>query len=65
MLGKALVVVGIIVAAVGVLLMAGVPLGRLPGDIVYRRGNVTVYVPLATSVVASVVLTLFLMWWRR
>jgi hypothetical protein len=45
-----------------------VPLGRLPGDIVYRGKNSTVYFPLATSVVVSVVLSI-LLWvvgrWRR
>ena len=45
--------------------MLGLPLGRLPGDIVYRRGNVTIYMPLATGVLLSVALTLALSWWRR
>jgi hypothetical protein len=33
------------------------PLGRLPGDIVYRRGNFTFYFPLVTSILLSVLLT--------
>ena len=64
-MGKALVVAGLLVAGVGVVIMLGVPLGRLPGDVVYRRGGMTVYLPIATSVVLSVVLTLLLMFVRR
>ncbi len=64
-MGKLLVVVGLAIAGIGALLMLGLPLGRLPGDIVYRRGNVTIYMPLATGVLLSVVLTLALSWWRR
>ena len=64
-MGKFLVVAGLVMAGVGALLMLGVPLGRLPGDIVYRRGNVTLYAPIGTSLVLSVALSLLLMWWRR
>lgn len=68
-LGRALLVIGIVIASVGVLLMlAGrVPwLGRLPGDIHVQRGNWTFYFPLATSIVISVVLTLaFWLFGRR
>jgi hypothetical protein len=45
--------------------MLGVPFGRLPGDIVVRRGAFTFYFPLATSVVISVLLTFLLMLLRR
>ena len=45
--------------------MLGVPFGRLPGDIVVPRGAFTVYFPLATSVLLSVVVTLLLMFFRR
>jgi hypothetical protein len=54
-LGLALVVIG------GVLMLAGrvgLPLGRLPGDFVYRGKHATVYFPLVTCIVISVVLTL-------
>ena len=64
-MGKVLVVVGLIVAAVGAVIMLGFPLGRLPGDIVYRRGNLTIYLPIMTSVIVSVVLTLILLIVRR
>lgn len=64
-MGKWLVIVGIVVAGIGLLVMAGVPFGRLPGDFVVRRGPVTFYFPLATSIVVSVALTLLLMFFRR
>lgn len=64
-MGKLLVVVGLIVAGVGLLVMMGVPIGRLPGDFTIRRGNATFYFPLATSILASILLTLLLMLLRR
>ena len=64
-MGKALVIIGILIAGVGLLMMMGVPIGRLPGDITYRRGNTTVYVPLASSILASIILTLLLSLLRR
>lgn len=64
-MGRLLVVVGLLVAVGGALLMAGVPIGRLPGDFVLRRGNATIYLPLATCVLASIVLTLVLAIVRR
>ncbi len=61
-LGKALLVLGSVIVLVGaVLLLAGrfnLPLGRLPGDIVYRGKNTVFYFPLATCIVISVVLSL-------
>ena len=63
-LGKLLVLVGAIAILAGVVLMlagrAHIPLGRLPGDIVYRGKNSTFYFPLATSILVSVVLSLVL-----
>ena len=56
-LGIALVVVGGIVMLVG---RTGLPLGRLPGDIIHRGKNTTFYFPLATSIVLSVVLSVIL-----
>ena len=63
-MGKTLVIIGLLIALVGVLVMMGVPIGRLPGDIAYERGNTRFYFPLTTSILASVVLTL-LMWLLR
>jgi len=64
-MGKLLVVVGLIIAGIGMLVMLGVPVGRLPGDITVRRGNFTFYFPLATSIIASILLTLLLALLRR
>ena len=61
-LGKILLVLGgVIFVAGAVLVLAGrfnLPLGRLPGDIVYRGKNTVLYFPLATSILISIVLTL-------
>ena len=57
MLGIALVVIGGIVMLLG---RTGLPLGRLPGDIVYRGKNTTFYFPLASSILISVVLSIVL-----
>ncbi len=57
MLGVALVVIGGIVMLLG---RTGLPLGRLPGDILYRGKNTAFYFPLATSILISVVLSIVL-----
>ena len=64
-MGKFLVIVGLLVAAIGLLIMAGVPIGRLPGDITYRRGNFTFYFPIVTSIIISIVLTIVVALLRR
>jgi hypothetical protein len=64
-LGKLLVVVGVIITGIGLLVMLGLPIGRLPGDITVKRGNFTFYFPLATSILASILLTLLLSLLRR
>ena len=64
-MGKVLVVVGLVIAAIGLVMILGVPLGRLPGDIAVRRGNVSFYFPLTTAIVLSIVVTLVLAWFRR
>lgn len=64
--GRFLLVTGLVLSAVGALLLLAprIPgldrLGRLPGDIVVERGPVTVFVPLVSSIVISVVLTVVL-----
>jgi hypothetical protein len=65
--GKALVVIGLVVVALGAVLVlgGGLGLGRLPGDFAFRRGNVRVFFPLATCLVLSVVLTLVLSLFTR
>jgi hypothetical protein len=61
-LGKLPIGLGLVLVVAGVLVMvagrANLPLGRLPGDIVYRGRNTTFYFPLMTSVVVSVVLSI-------
>lgn len=64
-MGRLLIIVGLVVAAVGVLMSLGVPLGRLPGDFTIRRGSFTFYFPLASSILASIVLTLVMMFLTR
>jgi hypothetical protein len=59
-MGRLLIVVGVVIAAAGLLITLGVPIGRLPGDFAVRRGNVSFYFPLTTSIIASLVLTLIL-----
>jgi H+/Cl- antiporter ClcA len=63
-LGKLLVIAGALAVVAGLVLIllgrTGVPLGRLPGDIVYRGKNTTFYFPLMTSILISVVLSLVL-----
>ena len=57
MLGVALVVIGGIVMLLG---RAGLPLGRPPGDVLYQGKNTTFYLPLASSILLSVVLSVVL-----
>ena len=64
-MGRILVIVGLLIAAVGGLLMLGFPIGRLPGDLGYRRGNVTIYLPITSSILLSMVLTFVLTFLRR
>ena len=64
-MGKLLVVVGLALAALGLLMIVGIPFGRLPGDIVVKRGNFSFYFPLATSIVLSILLTLLLALFKR
>jgi hypothetical protein len=63
--GRTLVLVGLAVAGVGALVMLGLPVGRLPGDIMFRRGNISFYFPLTTSVLFSVLITLLFALLRR
>jgi Protein of unknown function (DUF2905) len=60
-----LIGVGLVIAAIGVVMWLGVPIGRLPGDIVIRREGFTFYLPITTSIVISVVLTVIGMLFRR
>jgi uncharacterized protein HemY len=57
-MGQVLVVVGLVITAIGAAVWLGVPLGRLPGDLVIRRPGFSLYLPITTSIVLSVVLSL-------
>jgi hypothetical protein len=63
--GKLLVFVGLIIVGMGLLMIIGLPFGRLPGDFTFRRGNTTFYFPLGTSILLSIILTLLFAFLRR
>ena len=67
-LGKLLMIVGVLVAAVGLLLWSGFGkgwLGRLPGDINYSKGDFSFHFPVVTCLIASAILTLLLWLFRK
>ena len=64
-MGKLLVIIGLVIAAVGLLIMMGLPFGRLPGDVAYRRGNFSFHFPIVTSIILSIILTLLFNFFRR
>ena len=64
-MGRLLIILGLAIVAVGLLVSLGVPIGRLPGDFTYRRGNFSFYFPLTTSILLSILLTLILAFFRR
>jgi hypothetical protein len=64
-MGRFLLFAGLVIAGLGLLMMSGVPIGRLPGDFAFRRGNATFYFPLTTSILLSIILTLLLAILRR
>ncbi len=57
-MGRLFIVAGLLLVAAGVLIQLGLPLGRLPGDIIIRRGSGTFYFPIVTCVLVSIVLTI-------
>lgn len=68
--GKILLIVGLVVAGLGLLLMLGVKcpfswIGRLPGDLYFKGERFSFYFPLATGLIISVVLTLILWFVNR
>ena len=56
---------GLLIAAGGLLIWWGVPIGRLPGDIVVRRGSFSFYLPITTSILVSVALTVLMALFKR
>lgn len=63
-LGRFFIVIGALILIVGIVLAFGsrIPLfgwlGRLPGDIIFRRGDTTIYIPIVSSILLSLLLTL-------
>ena len=68
-LGRMILYIGVILVLIGgfFILMDKVPwFGKLPGDIIYRRGGMTIFLPITTMIVISIVLTLLMnIVWRR
>jgi len=68
-MGKVLIILGLLLAAVGLFLVFKDKLpftpGRLPGDIVIRRENFTFYFPLGTCILVSAIITIVLLLWRK
>lgn len=56
---------GLLIAAGGLLVWWGVPIGRLPGDIVVRRGSFSFYLPITTSIIVSIALTVLMALFKR
>ena len=64
-MGRLLIVIGAVLVVAGLLVNMGLPIGRLPGDFSVRRGSVSFYFPLTTSIIASILLTLLFMFLGR
>lgn len=64
-MGRTLIFVGLAIAALGMLISLGLPIGRLPGDIAVKRDNFSFYFPITTSIILSIILTLILALFRR
>jgi hypothetical protein len=67
-IGKLLLIAGGLIALIGLILMFSdkIPfLGKLPGDIVIKKKNFTVYIPIATSILLSIIISLILYLFRK
>lgn len=67
-IGKFIMIMGLGVLALGAILWFGgrIPgIGKLPGDILFKRGNFTFYFPLATSILLSIILSIIIALFRR
>lgn len=65
--GRFLVIAGMVILVIGVVFMLSdkIPLGRLPGDIQIGSGRVKIFIPIATSILLSLILTLILNFFSR
>lgn len=61
-LGKLIILIGSMFIVIGLIMVLGgkIGLGKLPGDIYYKRGNVTFYFPVITGIILSIILSIFL-----
>ena len=64
-MAKLLIVVGLVLVVAGLAMKLGLPLGRLPGDIVINRENASFYFPVVTCILISVVLSIVAWLLRR
>jgi hypothetical protein len=64
-MSRLLILAGVLLIVMGVLVRLGLPIGRLPGDLVIRRGGGTFYFPVVTCLIVSLVLSLLGVWLRR
>ncbi len=67
-LGKVLIIIGLVIAAMGVLMVITprVPwLGKLPGDIIIKKENFQFYFPITTCIIISIIVTLLLYLFKR
>jgi len=64
-MSRSLIVIGIVLIVAGLAMRFGLPLGKLPGDIVIQRGNSTFYFPIVTCIVVSVILSIIGLLMRR
>ncbi len=67
-LGKTLIILGVVIAGMGVLLLIGdkIPwIGRLPGDILVKREKFTFYFPIVTCIIMSIILTILFSLFRK
>lgn len=68
-IAKLIMIIGAVLIGIGFLVLVlerlGIHVGRLPGDIVWRKGNTTIYIPIVTSILLSLLLTLLLWIFRR
>jgi Protein of unknown function (DUF2905) len=64
-MARLLIVLGIVLIVLGLLVKSGLPIGRLPGDVIVRRGGTTFYFPIVTCIVISLVLSVLGMLLRR
>ena len=64
-MGRIVFLIGVVTAGLGLVMMLGFPLFRLPGDFYVKRGSFSFYFPLATSILLSIILTLLMAFIRR